>query len=56
MSKGKLFDVLGSDYMVGTRRVKDIVDEMMKDFPADNHGLEVDKVMPWFYKWFGDEL
>lgn len=30
------------------------IDEAKREFPADAHGLKVDEVMPWFWKYFGD--
>jgi hypothetical protein len=35
--------------------VENILDDAREEFPADNHGLDVEKVMPWFWKWFGLE-
>jgi len=70
VSKGKLFDVLGSDYMVGTVLVKEALDEAKKEFPKPRpifsvercigtdsvfRDYSVEEVEMWLYKYLGDE-
>lgn len=61
MTEGKLY---GIPNLIDASTVRDgyyveeivtLLDEAKKEFPADSHGLFVEKVMPWFWKYFGDE-
>ena len=61
MTKGKLYEEICSEYdlkhdnHICPEFIQEVLDEAKKAFPADAHGLKVDEVMPWFWKYFGDE-
>ena len=56
MTKGKLYENARYKHSApGLTVILHFIDEAKKEFPADAHGLKVDEVMPWFWKYFGDE-